>query len=218
MADLSHTKKTNETRTSGLLRKSANSIKDRFRLKSQKQPRKFGEGTWILDSNHATRSKPTIATAVGHLEGPHRNTAAESLFAGSSTTVRGVQDLAVSAIPPINDLWGLAYQQISKEKTSLVTAYSHILSDATGISDTKDVQEQIQAILALKREQILQKQWKLQWGNKSIRVRTQIDRIVKLVGVFKDLGSSIAGLDPVHAGLPWAGICFLISVSLLPYF
>ncbi len=215
MADLSHTKETNAGKTPGLLAKSANSIKDRFRARLQKQPKKVGEATETFNGDHATRSKPIFATPVDPSEGPPTNTAARSLFAGSSAAVTSVQDLAVSAIAPINDLWGLAYQQLSKEKESLVTAYSHILSDAT-ISDTNDVQEQVQAILALKREQILEKQWKLQWGNKPIHVRTQIDRIFKLIGVFKDLGTSIAGLDPVHAGLPWAGICFLISVSLLP--
>ena len=133
-----------------------------------------------------------------------------------SSSNGGVHDLAVSAIAPTIDLWGLAYQQLCNEKETLMTAYSHILSDTTGVSDVKGIEEQAQAVLALKREQILQKQWKLQWGSKSILVRTQIDRIVKLIGVFKDLGSSIAGLDPVHAGLPWAGICFWVYVSLLP--
>ena len=151
------------------------------------------------DTGHATRSKATANEQQSSSNG-------------------GVHHLAFSAIAPAMDLWGLAYQQLCKEKGTLMTAYSHILSDATGVSDVKGIEEQAQAVLALKREQILQKQWKLQWGNKSIHVRTQIDRIVKFIGVFKDLGSSIAGLDPVHAGLPWAGICFLVSVSLLPYF
>jgi hypothetical protein len=31
---------------------------------------------------------------------------------------------------------------------------------------------------------------------------------------FKDIGTTIAGLDPVHAGLPWAGICLLLQVSV----
>ena len=215
MADPSHTKETNGARKPGSFRKSVIAVKDRFRTRLPKQPKKFGEAPETFNSDHATRSKPIFATPVDSSEGPPTNTAARPLCAGSSAAVTSVQDLAVSAIAPFNDLWGLAYQQLIKEKESLVTAYSHILSDAT-ISDTNDVQEQVQAILALKREQILEKQWKLQWGNKPIHVRTQIDRIVKLIGVFKDLGTLIAGLDPVHAGLPWAGICFLISVSLLP--
>ena len=122
-------------------------------------------------------------------------------------------------IPGQIDLWGLAYTQLLAENEPLVRRYEKVLKAAAINSDdlAAGIQGQIQAVLVLKRNQVLQKQWRLQWGNKSIKVKTQIDRIVKIISAFKDAGSVIANVDPLHAGLPWAGICFLLAVSTLRF-
>ena len=119
------------------------------------------------------------------------------------------------SIPGQHDIWGLAYKQLLAENEPLVRHYEEVLKAAAINSDDSaaDIQEQIQSVLVVKRNQVLQKQWRLQWGNKSVKVRTQIDRIVKMINVFKDAGSVVANVDPLHAGLPWAGICFLLAVS-----
>jgi len=49
-------------------------------------------------------------------------------------------------------------------------------------------------------------------GKKSIELREQIDRVLQIVIVAKDLGSSLASMDPIHAGIPWAGVCVLLPV------
>ncbi|MCJ1229232.1 hypothetical protein MMC12_005897 [Toensbergia leucococca] len=56
-------------------------------------------------------------------------------------------------------------------------------------------------------------QWRFQIGNESVEIRQQVDRIVKVVLVAKDFISSVASLDPIHAGLPWTGVCLLLPVS-----
>ena len=52
------------------------------------------------------------------------------------------------------------------------------------------------------------------FAGKEVIIREQLNNIIKAVQVFKDLGGAIAGLDPLHAGLPWAGICFIMQVAL----
>ena len=118
-------------------------------------------------------------------------------------------------IPGQDDIWGLAYNQLLAENEPLVRHYEEVLKTAGSVPDDSvaDIQEQIQAVLVLKRKQVLQKQWRLQWRNKSIKVRVQIDRIVRIIGAFKEAGSVAVNVDPLHAGLPWAGICFLLAVS-----
>ncbi|KAL8821183.1 MAG: hypothetical protein Q9223_000745 [Gallowayella weberi] len=49
-------------------------------------------------------------------------------------------------------------------------------------------------------------------GEHSTEIRQQIDRIIKIVTVAKDFVSSVASMDPIHAGLPWAGICVLLPL------
>jgi hypothetical protein len=46
------------------------------------------------------------------------------------------------------------------------------------------------------------REWELRWRGKSVKVREQVERIVKVVKVFKDLRNSVAVIDPIHAGLP----------------
>lgn len=50
---------------------------------------------------------------------------------------------------------------------------------------------------------------------REIKIREQFNKIVKAVQVFKDFGSSLASLDPIHAGIPWAAVNLILQVSLM---
>ena len=81
-------------------------------------------------------------------------------------------------------------------------------------ADTKDIenpQQQMSTIVEKKVQYFTSQQWKLHLKGKEVSVRETIDSVVKTILVVKDFGSSVAGLDPVHAGLPWAGICVLLT-------
>lgn len=69
------------------------------------------------------------------------------------------------------------------------------------------------ALVDKKLEMMNDRQWRVKVCGRSVEVREQVDRIVKVVLVAKDFISSAASLDPIHAGLPWAGICMLLPVS-----
>jgi hypothetical protein len=45
------------------------------------------------------------------------------------------------------------------------------------------------------------------------RFQKQFDRIVRLITLVQNLGNVLAAGEPLHAGLPWAGVCFLLTVS-----
>ena len=172
----------------------------------------------------ADASKSTLKTPTS--QAYPQLTAAKCESSANSVVVTTVpiredapKELEVLPKPGHSDLWGLAYKQLLTENEPLVRHYKKVLKTAATVSDDSaaDIQEQIHAVLVLKRKQVLQKQWRLQWGNKSIKVRTQIDRIVKIIGAFKEAGSVAVNADPLHAGLPWAGICFLLAVSVLGF-
>ncbi len=170
---------------------------------------------WKTVASKSTLETPTSQASTG-LTTPKGKSSANDIIA-STVSVRGDPPENLEVLPGLerDDLWGLAYKQLLAENEPLVRHYEEVLETAAVApgDSTADIQEQVQALLVLKRKQVLQKQWRLQWGNKSIKVRTQIDRIVKIIGAFKDAGSVAANADPFHAGLPWAGICFLLAVS-----
>lgn len=109
-------------------------------------------------------------------------------------------------------LWEEAYTQFAARDPQLAEHYRLLLANATSVPASFDVADHAQAVLKQKLDQILEKEWKFQFRNRSITLRSKVDQIVKILSIFKDLGSSLAALDPVHAGLPWAGLCFLIAV------
>ncbi len=175
---------------------------------------------WFFRKWETVASKSTLKTPTSQpysgLTAPERETSASGIVV-PTVPIREDPPENIEVLPKSgrDDLWGLAYKQLLAENEPLVKQYQKVLKTVAIVSDDSaaDIQEQIQAVLVLKRKQVLQKQWRLQWGNKSIKVRTQIDRIVKIIGVFKEAGSVAASADPLHAGLPWAGICFLLAVS-----
>ena len=61
------------------------------------------------------------------------------------------------------------------------------------------------------------KQWRIKVCGRSVEVREKVDKIVKIVLVAKDFISTAASLDPVHVGLPWAGVCILLPVGYVNF-
>ena len=175
---------------------------------------------WKGDASKSTLKNPTSPTNPGHIA-PKWENSANSVVASTIPIREDVpKKFEVLPKPGREDLWDLAYKQLLAENEPLVRAYERVLETAAIGSDDSpaDIQEQIQAVLVLKRTQVLQKQWRLQWGTKSIKVRSQIDRIVKIIGTFKEACSVAANVDPLHAGFPWAGICFLLAVSTSEFY
>ncbi|KAL8798161.1 MAG: hypothetical protein Q9182_006912 [Xanthomendoza sp. 2 TL-2023] len=135
-----------------------------------------------------------------------------------------------------SDLWAQAYQELIKDNPKLLLALEDILNShsqeikdervpSTGLRPTppfndvistpyplptreEDMSRVIESRLAIMEDN----KWRLRMGEHSIEVRQQIERIIKIVTVAKDFVSSAASMDPIHAGLPWAGICVLLPL------
>lgn len=118
-------------------------------------------------------------------------------------------------------MWDKAYEDLQAEKKDLVDAFEKILLSEPGIDPTLTIadgdpskrEKQMSALVDKKLESMKQEQWRLQIGGKSVEVRDQVDRVVKVVLIAKDFITSAANKDPVHAGLPWAGVCMLLLVG-----
>jgi hypothetical protein len=56
------------------------------------------------------------------------------------------------------------------------------------------------------------KAWVWTVGGHKIKLRDLASNVVKFLDAFKDVGDILTSLDPVHAGLPWAGVKILLEV------
>ena len=82
-----------------------------------------------------------------------------------------------------------------------------------GKKDTSEREKQMSALVDEKLAVMNEKQWRVRVCGRSVEIREQVDRVVKVVLVAKDFLSSVASLDPIYAGLPWAGVCILLPMS-----
>ncbi|KAJ6079217.1 hypothetical protein N7467_008970 [Penicillium canescens] len=111
----------------------------------------------------------------------------------------------------MSNLWDQAFENLRHGHRKLPESYARVLRGIeTPESACRD--QQMLAIINQRLEQMKSRQWKIKLAGTNFRIREQIDRIVRVVSVIRDLGNSGAALDPVHAGLAWAGVCVLLSV------
>ena len=79
-------------------------------------------------------------------------------------------------------------------------------------SSSKDLPSRILEETEKSKARLEERRWKLIFGEKEIVLYSQFNKIIKFVQAFKDVTTSAAGLDPVHAGLPLAGLFLLMQL------
>ena len=78
-------------------------------------------------------------------------------------------------------------------------------------SSSKDLASRILEETQKSKTRLEERRWKLVFAEKEVVLYSQFNKIIKFVQAFKDVTASAAGLDPVHAGLPLAGLFLLIQ-------
>jgi hypothetical protein len=58
------------------------------------------------------------------------------------------------------------------------------------------------------------KRWSWNYKGRQVYIFDQVDKVVQLLNKFKAVGDVVANVDPVHVGLPWAGIRAILEVCI----
>jgi hypothetical protein len=116
---------------------------------------------------------------------------------------------------PQVDLWENAYDKLSAKKGDLVDSWKLVLAKNAGIKEDLPLREKISAVIDRELLKINNRQWKIRIFpmQNAVAVRKLVNKIVHVFEKLKDLGSAAASIDPVHAGIPFAGICVLVPVG-----
>jgi hypothetical protein len=112
------------------------------------------------------------------------------------------------------DYWQLAIDKLKDEDPSLSDAITALQEAASQAGD--DFTDQLLRVTQQSRQEVVAKRWKFNVGERTIVLRDQLDKIVKAVTLFKDVGAGAGNIDPLHAGAPWAGFCVLMQVYFQP--
>ncbi len=109
-------------------------------------------------------------------------------------------------------LWDQAWHKAQQDAPKLIEDYITIARDAGFHTSQAPFNEEIPTVVENRVNAMRSKQWKFTIGKKTIKVRDQVDKIIQMIKLFKDAGATAAQVDPVHAGLPWAGVCLVLLV------
>jgi hypothetical protein len=121
--------------------------------------------------------------------------------------------------PSVLSLWDQAYETFAQKSPDLDRAFREILSTESasppGVLISKnyaDKEKQLSALVKAQVDRMESREWKIKLGRKTIKIRKQVEGIIKILSAVKDFGTQAAALDPVHAGLPVSGLYLILSV------
>ncbi|PQE06277.1 ankyrin repeat protein [Rutstroemia sp. NJR-2017a BBW] len=169
-----------------------------------------GESKADSDNNHAT---PSSSSA---LEGP--STQAEQDAPDSKSIAHDSGNAPPSEEPETKDdrtLWERAYARFRELKPTVVEEYESILAETADIQKYLPLNEKMRAVVDNRVRVVTSRQWKIRIPfrkDSKILVTELVEKIVSVVLKFKEFGTTIAQLDPVHAGIPFAAICLLLPL------
>ncbi|KAK5051502.1 hypothetical protein LTR84_003154 [Exophiala bonariae] len=125
------------------------------------------------------------------------------------------ESTALSAVVTKRDYWQLAIDALQAEdhKESVKQRITVIQQEAAGSGNSDFASLLLQATQQSQRD-LEAKRWTITTGSWNIRVRQQFDRTIKALQVFKELCQPAYNADPVHIGLPLAGLCVLMQLAI----
>jgi hypothetical protein len=108
---------------------------------------------------------------------------------------------------PSRDLWQEALQRLSEKERALILKHF-----SPGSTDTTSMVDALLTTAKDKRKVCEDKRWNFQFKGHTVRLQDTADKVIIWLDKFEEVGDIAANVDPMHAGLPWAGIRFLLQV------
>lgn len=113
------------------------------------------------------------------------------------------------ASPPANQSFlDKVFEQLTEEQRLQLRA------DEQKSQNINDVFAQALDAAEEKKQTCVSKRWTLTLGSRTISTRKKADKIVEYLDRFKAIGNIASGADPVHFGLPWAGVSLILQVAV----
>jgi hypothetical protein len=80
-------------------------------------------------------------------------------------------------------------------------------------SDIDSAIEQALAAAKERQQYCIEQRWKFTFRGRIVNVKEEADKVIGWLNRFKAIGDIVANVDPMHVGLPWAGIRLLLEVK-----
>jgi ankyrin repeat domain-containing protein 50 len=158
-----------------------------------------------------TRTLPSSSSNQAAFES-HSAPSPSSSITPSTTIAAPVQaTLASSSIPTTSapDLWSDALETLSEDDQQTIRKIQPAMATRQPLPNAMN---DLISMTKAKQHECEEKSYKFRFQGKEIILRDVAGKIVFWLNKFKDIGDIGVNFDPVHAGLPWAGVRFLLQV------
>ena len=129
------------------------------------------------------------------------------IAANSPTTSVSPSQQATSNPSFSHNLLNDALEQLSHRDRA--TLQDHILPNS---SEVNLALEQALAAAQEKQRHCLEKRWRVTFAGREFILKEEADKVICWLNRVKQVGDVVVNVDPMHAGLPWAGIRLLLEV------
>jgi hypothetical protein len=108
-----------------------------------------------------------------------------------------------------HDIFEKALESLSHTEQETIRAQ---LSSSTYSVDI--ALEQVRETAYKLQQSCVGRRWHWTYKGREIYFQDQADKVLQLLNKFRSVGDVVANVDPIHVGLPWAGIRTLLEVIL----
>ena len=129
----------------------------------------------------------------------------------TSASALTLQQLTLSEPQIDQQFWNDVLQLLGPQHRSIVREYT-----CGGVHDVASTLDDVYAAAADKRRQCEAKRWTYTFRGKTIRLGDAVTSIASFLDRLTGIGDVAANADPIHAGLPWAGIRLILQVRTPP--
>ncbi|KAH0562075.1 hypothetical protein GP486_003227 [Trichoglossum hirsutum] len=116
---------------------------------------------------------------------------------------------AASNLSPSNDLLDDVLKRLSDGDRATLREYV--------LPTSNDIDLAVRQALAAAEEKqryCIEKSWAFTYAGRKITLKEEAYKVVRWLNRFKAVGDVAVNANPVHAGLPWAGICLLLEAAV----
>jgi N-terminal domain of NWD NACHT-NTPase len=203
-------------RQSEIVTKAASDAKLRQEQASSIVIPKATENGKLLDKGQGASSDATVNLTSHTQEVEHAKP-----VVGAPDTSQKALSSKTPTLPPISELWNLAYDELRETEAKLVKEYEIALSKnlsamvgSTVVLSGSSVgrREQMATILGGKMDEVKKNTWKLKFGDNEVPVKDLMEPVVGMVDWANDYITGAVSANP-YASIAWAGVGLLLPVS-----
>jgi len=146
-----------------------------------------------------------MTTTQGAIPGPR------GLTSNATTNPSPTASSSNIIVPNGNDFWTKSLEKLDNKHQGIIRKYQ--ISQPDNVATLNKTLDSLMAKIQDQRNESVANQWTIEIGSTVIVLRDKADSVLDWLNKFKPVVDVAVNADPIHAGLPWAGIRMFVEAA-----